>query len=159
MEKSHGRGDPRSYSCPKLAIANMVSDVDKNSKTNPLVQKEKGQPFSQGETIDNGRLNEYPSGSMPLLDQNIGDQGFKKSEIRFLRKAWRNSTKKTYSNYLKQWVQFCKHFEFNPRQPKPNRVAKFLILLSKHGSSHSMVYMARCALSAGTHVDDNMGLA
>lgn len=91
---------------------------------------------------------------MPLLDNNLKAQGFSKSDIKFMRNAWRPNTKKTYSNYLKQWVQFCKHFKLDPRFPKPKYVAKFLILLSKEGSAYSTVNIARCAISAVTHVDD-----
>lgn len=93
---------------------------------------------------------------MPLLDSNLKAQGFGKSDIRFLRKAWRPSTKKTYANYLKQWVQFCKHFKIDPRHPEPRYVTKFLILLSKQGSAHSTVNIARCAISAVTHVGESL---
>lgn len=90
---------------------------------------------------------------MPLLDQNLRSQGFSKSDIKFTRQAWRPNTKKTYSNYLKQWVEFCKHFKLDPMKPEPSNVAKFLILLSKEGSAYSTVNIARCAISAVTHVD------
>lgn len=91
---------------------------------------------------------------MPLLDENLRQQGFSKSDIRFFRHAWRPSTRKTYTNYIKQWVQFCEHFHLDPRKPEASSVAKFLILLSKQGSAYSTVNIARCALSAVTHVDD-----
>lgn len=91
---------------------------------------------------------------MPLLDENLSNQGFSKSEIRFLRKAWRPSTRKTYSNYIKQWLQFCEHVCIDPNKPEPHQVARFLILLSKQGSAYSTVNIARCSLSAVTHVDN-----
>lgn len=155
MAKDCRRGSSRYSRGPKMAVSGVVPDGTTISKESALVPEETGESFPSTENINYERLNEYPVGSMPLLDQSLRKQGFGKSDVRFLRKAWRKGTKKTYSNYLKQWVQFCKYFEIDPRQPNPTYVAKFLILLSKQGSAYSTVNIARCAISAVTHVDDN----
>lgn len=91
---------------------------------------------------------------MPLLDRNLKDQGFSKSEIRFTRQAWRPNTKKVYSNYLRQWIQFCESFGYDPCKPKTDQVTRFLILLAKEGCAYSTINIARCSLSAVIHVGD-----
>lgn len=154
MEEDCGRGIACHSNHPKVAITKLVPVGRTVCQKNSLVQEESGEFVPPPKDIDYRKLTEHSLGSMPLLDENLKTQGFSKSDIKFLRKAWRPSTKKTYSNYLKQWVQFCEHFGVDPREPKPNQVGKFLILLSKQGSAYSTVNIARCAISAVTHVDN-----
>lgn len=151
MEENHRRQGTRHSDSSKLAVSDVVSSGDSRSKENNLVQKEF---ISSTGVFNYEKFRQYSSGSMPLLDKNLKDQGFSNSEIRFMRKAWRPSTKKTYSNYLKQWLQFCEYHEIDPNRPKPCQVARFLILLSKQGSAYSTVNIARCLISAVTHVDN-----
>lgn len=76
MEENHRRGDSCYTSSSKMAVANMVSNGNKLGKKSSLVQKEARESFPIGKDIDYRRLTEYPAGSMPLLDQNLKEQGF-----------------------------------------------------------------------------------
>lgn len=91
---------------------------------------------------------------MPLLDKNLKEQGFTKSEIRFTRQAWRPNTKKVYSNYLRQWVHFCEVLGYYPCNPETAQVSRFLIWLAKEGCAYSTINIARCSLSAVIHKGD-----
>lgn len=154
MEKGSGRKSTRHIVNPEMAFSDVVPNGNRICEENTLVQEKTRKPVPSETVIDYDKLNRHSPRSMPLLDQNLRAQGFSKSDIKFTRQAWRPNTKKTYSNYLKQWIQFCKHFKIDPAQPDLSQVAKFLILLSKQGSAYSTVNIARCTISAVTHVDN-----
>lgn len=69
---------------PEMAITNVVPFGDPISKKNYVVQEKTGELIPSTEGIDYREFNQYPIGSMPLLDQNLRRQGFGKSEIRFM---------------------------------------------------------------------------
>lgn len=100
-----------------MAVAGLVSGNPENSKENSVVKEKRRQHLSQTTNIDYPQLNKCANSSMPLLDANLKDQGFSKSDIKFTRQAWRPNTKTVYSNYLQQWIGFCEWYGYDPRNP------------------------------------------
>lgn len=137
-----------------MALTNLVLGTSEISKAYPVAQEEEGQHLSQAKGIDYSKLYRCATNSMPLLDKNLKEQGFSKSEIKFTRQAWRPNTKKVYSNYLRQWIQYCEFFGYDPCNPETSHVTRFLIMLAKQGCAYSTVNIARCSLSAVIHKGD-----
>ena len=61
--------------------------------------------------------------------------------------AWRPSTKKAYSAYLKKWATFCIERAINTFSPTLPQVCRFLRLLAAKGVGYGAINTARCALS------------
>ena len=62
--------------------------------------------------------------------------------------AWRPSTKKTYSTYLRKWTTFCIERSVNMLAPTLPQACRFLRVLSNQGLGYGAINSARCALSA-----------
>ena len=61
--------------------------------------------------------------------------------------AWRQSTKKQYECYLREWLKFSGSWEIDPLQPSINVVIEFFYDLYKSGVQNSGIGTARSALS------------
>lgn len=76
------------------------------------------------------------------------EEGLSQSAMDFMKYAWRKSTKKVYSTYLKKWTTFCIIRGYDMYHPEKGQVVDFLISLAKKGAKYKSVNVARCALSA-----------
>ena len=74
-------------------------------------------------------------------------QGFDKDTIRLIMDAWRDSTKKSYSNYLYKWATFCLENGVELLSPTLPQACKFLRVLSARGLGYGGLNTARSALS------------
>ena len=61
--------------------------------------------------------------------------------------AWRSSTKKLYSTYLRKWATYCLEKDVNLTHPTLPQTCRFLRLLSDSGLGYGALNSARCALS------------
>ena len=61
--------------------------------------------------------------------------------------AWRDSTKKLYSTYLRKWAVFCLERNVSLTKPSLPQVCRFLRSLSDAGLGYGALNSARCALS------------
>lgn len=148
MEKTQRREEPCDLSSTKLAVSDVVFVSSQVGKEDFILPKEGRKFESPTRNIDYRELNKFSSNSLPLLDLNLSKQGFSKGAIKIARQAWRPGTRKVYTTYLKQWLQFCEFRKIDPVDPEVGSVVDFLKLLSKEDNSYSTVNIARCALSA-----------
>ena len=88
-----------------------------------------------------------PTGGFPILAQSLKRQGFDNSTVALLMDAWRPSTKKVYSTYLRKWSSFCIQRNINVVKPTLPQACRFLRLLSDSGLGYGALNTARCALS------------
>ena len=61
--------------------------------------------------------------------------------------AWRPSTKKLYSTYLRKWTTFCLERGINKVEPSLPQACRFLRMLADSGVGYGALNSARCALS------------
>lgn len=97
-----------------------------------------------------------PLGGLPLLSRKMKDKGLSQTAMEFMQYAWRKSTKKVYSTYLKKWTTFCIIRDYDMYHPEQGQVIDFLIRLAKKGAAYKTVNIARCALSAVLPTVNNM---
>ena len=62
--------------------------------------------------------------------------------------AWRPSTKKVYSGYLRKWMTFCVERGVEVLKPTLPQACRFLRLLASQGAGYGAMNTARCALAA-----------
>ena len=74
-------------------------------------------------------------------------QGFDKETILLLMDAWRPSTKKVYSAYIRKWMVFCVERNIYVVQPTLPQACRFLRVLASSGVGYGALNTARCALS------------
>ena len=65
----------------------------------------------------------------------------------FIMESWRKGTKKQYSTYINQWVEFCSQRQISHNSPEMKDTLQFLMMLVNKGLSYSTVNTARSALS------------
>lgn len=148
MEKSNGGENPRGVGGTEMAVSNVVRFSAEIGKEDIVFPTKERELISSKRTIDYKQFESYSTHSMPLLDGNLKKQGFSKGAIKIARQSWRPNTRKVYTTYLKQWLQFCEFRGIDPTNPERGSVVDFLKLLSKEDNSYSTVNIARCALSA-----------
>ena len=85
---------------------------------------------------------------MPFLGKKLRQLGYDKETIELILDAWRTSTKKVYTTYLKKWAVFCVRQGVKILSPKLTQACTFLKNISKEGSGYGAVNTARSALSA-----------
>jgi len=70
-----------------------------------------------------------------------------------INKSWRDSSKKTYDSYIKQWRDYATELEFDYLQPSEVQIGNFLSFLFQKGLSYSAIKAARAAISSITISD------
>ena len=73
--------------------------------------------------------------------------GFDKQTILLALDAWRPSTKKLYTTYLRKWALFCVRFGVSIMRPSLPQACRFLRLLHQEGLGYGAVNAARSALA------------
>ena len=125
----------------------MVRTANEPNEEEDLHQKEEGQPFQSGKSNKQRTNEQLPTGSMLLLAKILRQQGFDKGTISLVMDAWRPSTKKTYTTYLRQWITFCVHRKISVFNPKLQQVCTFLRSLADEGLGYRAMNTARSALA------------
>lgn len=87
MEKDRRREGSCDNNCAQMAITKLLPIGNTSGKKGALVPEEAGEFVTSLQSRDDREFCEHSSGSMPLLDGNLKNQGFSRSDIRFLRKA------------------------------------------------------------------------
>ena len=75
------------------------------------------------------------------------NKGYDRATIDLILKAWRPSTKKNYSTYLRKWATFCVQRGINPLFPTLPQACRFLRILSDGGLGYAALNTARSALA------------
>ena len=73
--------------------------------------------------------------------------GFDKETVLLVLEAWRPSTKKVYSNYLRKWATFCLTRGVDLYQPTLAQACMFLRTLVAKGLGYGAINAARSALA------------
>ena len=71
--------------------------------------------------------------------------------------SWRNTTRKHYQTYIKQWLNFC-NGKGNPLEPDITLVIHFLTSLYDKGLSYSAIGVARSAVSSFLNIVGGMNI-
>ena len=75
-------------------------------------------------------------------------QGYDKETVDLILDAWRPSTKKVYTTYLRKWAVFCVSTGVRLMSPTLAQACRFLKNLEREGLGYGAVNAARSALSA-----------
>ena len=126
----------------------MVRAGNALGKTAVTLPQEKRQPQPPGAVGGKGRRINNPLGGIPFLRKRLSPYGLDKATTEFIvSSAWRESTVKLYSTYLKKWGVFCLTRSVKPLEPSLAQVCRFLRILAQEGLGYGAVNTARCALS------------
>lgn len=135
--------------CTIMADSGMVSsftrNVDRLSKN--VASKEKTSVHSRNGK-DSSSSQSVKVSCLSVIRKNLENQGISDKASKIILASWRDSTKKQYSTYVKQWFRFCSKRKIDPLQPALNEVLDFLTVLFDKGLSYSTINCARSALSA-----------
>ena len=74
-------------------------------------------------------------------------QGYDRGTVDLVLDAWRKSTKKTYSTYLRKWITFCLSKGLKVLHPTIQIVCTFLRQLADGGLGYGAMNTARSALA------------
>lgn len=92
--------------------------------------------------------NNHTFSRIPLLNHKLEGANLSQRAINFISNyAWRNSTKKSYTTYVKKWQTFCLIHGVNKLDPPIRDIVDFLLELIETGAPFATVNIARCALS------------
>ena len=86
-------------------------------------------------------------GGIPFLVKKLINSSFDRPTIDLIMDAWRPSTKKVYTTYLRKWVVFCVSKNIKLLNPTLPQVCTFLRNLSVKGLGYGALNAARSALS------------
>ena len=89
---------------------------------------------------------QLPVGGITFLAKRLRLLGYDKETIQLIIDAWRPSTKRVYTTYLKKWVLFCIRFRVKLLEPSLPQVCKFLKNLAKAGLGYGALNADRSAL-------------
>ena len=88
-----------------------------------------------------------PIGGIPFVGNKLLKAGFDRETVDLVLDAWRPSTKKVYSNYLRKWATFCLQHNIRLLKPTLPQACSFLKSLSKRGLGYGAINAARSALA------------
>ena len=90
---------------------------------------------------------ETPPTGVSCLRRSFERYNLSTEVVDFIMESWRKGTKKQYSTYINQWVEFCNHRQISHNSPEMKDTLQFLMMLVNKGLSYSTVNTARSALS------------
>lgn len=141
QNKSHISGTRLAQ--PKLVCLN--PQQSHQSSTVPKKQRKRINPKFQG---IKEQLRKRPNHCLPLLKRYFTTEKLPIPTQNLILHSWKEGTRKSYRNYIQQWIMFCKFHKIDPHDPSRLYVTSFLRPLLEDGASYSTVNVARCALSA-----------
>ncbi|CAG2248552.1 unnamed protein product [Mytilus edulis] len=135
--------------CTIMADSDMVPITTRNVDrlSNNVASKEKITVHSRNGK-DSSSSQSVKVSCLSAIRKNFENQGISDKASKIILASWRDSTKKQYSTYVKQWFRFCSKRKIDPLQPALNEVLDFLTVLFDKGLSYSTINCARSALSA-----------
>ena len=118
----------------------------------PMVEEnripaEEEEPGSCGRARQQGHAGQKHFGGLPIFAKSLRPQGFDKTTIALIMDAWRPSTKKLYSVYLRKWSAFCLERNIEALRPTLPQACRFLRIVADSGLEYPALNSARCALS------------
>ena len=84
---------------------------------------------------------------MCLVREALEKQGLPRASANIILSAWRQSTKRTYTTYIQQWLRYCSEQSKDPFNPTPVELITFLTKLFKTGIGYSALNIARSAVA------------
>ena len=115
-------------------------------KTKVSQSKRKSNPARKPQ--QSSAVKPMPLGGMPFVGEKLLRQGFDRPTVDLMMKAYRDSTKKSYTVYLKKWAFYCLRNKVSLMNPSLPQGCTFLRELSQRGLKYSAINSARSALSA-----------
>lgn len=113
----------------------------------PPLQETTKQPHPTWTTQQAEAVRGHATDGMPFLRHKLTLAGHDQDTITLMMGAWRESTKKQYTSYIKRWEKFAEQHKWSVLEPKFPQVCTFLRKLSQEGLAHGAVNTARSALS------------
>lgn len=144
---SVGQGK-RNIGCARLAHPKLVRHNTTSSKENNKVSSKRGKRVNSGSQTVRTQLRKRPNYGLPLLKRFFVKKQYPVMTQNLIMHSWKEGTRKTYRNYIQQWIMYCKYHKIDPHEPSQLYITNFLRLLLEDGASYSTVNVARCALSA-----------
>lgn len=124
--------------CRRKELSERIFVIPKKTK-----QPHTSLPENARRTNNNNSINR-----IPLLSHKLSSANLSQRAIDFISTyAWRKSTKKSYSTYVKKWQTYCLLHGVNKFDPPIADIVDFLLDLIQKGAPFSTVNIARCALS------------
>ena len=125
----------------------MVRQTTSEGEKTAQVQENPGQSEQQGSTRQPRLHKQKPIGNIPFVGKKLLKAGFDKETVLMVLDAWRPSTKKVYSNYLRKWAVFCTTHNVDILKPTLQQACRFLRTLSQRGLGYGALNAARSALA------------
>ena len=125
----------------------LMGTTDQPRATPLTIQEEEREPQTVRKSGQSGTHAQGPIGGLPILGKELLRKGFDKETVGLITDAWRPSTKKTYSCYLRKWSTYCLVRGIDPVKPTLPQACRFLRILSGEGLDYGGLNAARCALS------------
>ena len=127
MDKSHGYASPTASFTAKKQTHTVSTQ---SSRTNPS-SAQKPLPHA-----------------VPLVGQQLKEQGFSTTAARVIQSSWKSSTRKLYTCYVEKRISYCGKRNLNPIHSNVKEGINFLAELLDSGLGYSAINTARSALSS-----------
>ena len=127
VDKSHGYASPTASFTAKKQTHTISTQ---SSRTNPS---------SAQKTLPH---------AVPLVGQQLKEQGFSTIAARVIQSSWKSSTRKQYTCYVEKWICYCGKRNLNPIYSNVKEGINFLAELLDSGLGYSAINTARSALSS-----------
>ena len=140
---------PRHIDCTTVADTSMVSSgttnvvqpgLDSTSSRNIITRSS-----NQSATTPTSR--ETPPIGLSCLRRSFERYNLSTEVADFIMESRRKGTKKQYSTYINQWVEFCSQRQISHNSPEMKDTLQFRMMLVNKALSYSTVNTARSALS------------
>ena len=142
-----GRGGAGHTGGPEVGDQTLVGSTDLTEPSVDRIQTEEEQPVCGRVPRQSSFAKQMPLGGLPVFGKALLTKGFDKATVKLIMDAWRPSTKKLYSTYIRKWVTFCTEREIEVLRPSLPQACRFLRILSTSGLGYAALNSARCALS------------
>lgn len=130
-----------------LAVPTMGLQGDQNSKNIHAIQEAEEQPQSTWQPQQLTPIRGNTTDGLPFLRHKLTLAGYDQDTITLMMGAWRESTKRLYSTYIKKWEEFTIKNQYSLLEPQLPQVCKFLRTIHEGGVAHGVINTARSALS------------
>lgn len=121
-----------------------------NEDVNPLSNTHQRDSVSSDTARDRGEFQKCKSQAdcMRYIRRYLKNCDIPKRARKLICESWRPNTKKSYSTFIKKWIDFCIERNFNPLAPDVNKLLDFLTcLFYDEKLSYSSLNTARSAVS------------
>lgn len=117
----------------RLAYTKLVRKYSSKCTSNVKVQGKKRKCNIAKSQRITAYLRQRPNYCLPLLKRSFDREKLPRPTQNLVLHSWKEGTRKTYNNYIQQWIMFCSHHEVDPHEPSVVYVTSFLRLLLEGG--------------------------